>query len=90
MLEGSNIVLAQIVAVHHDDFGTFVLQKDPIVIPDNLALALGYRIQPLSAANAFDGPEGSQGPMSSLVCLRLQQSNLGNYPESLNLFCDLY
>ena len=46
MLEGPHIVLAQIVAAHQDAVGPFVLNS---AIHDNLALALGHRVQPLAA-----------------------------------------
>ena len=51
MLEGPHIVLANIVAVHPEAVGTLVPTKDPSAIHDNLALALGHRIQPLAAAH---------------------------------------
>ena len=51
MLEGPHIVLAHLVAVHPDAVGTLVPEKDSSYIPDNLAMALGHRVQTLAAAH---------------------------------------
>ena len=51
MLEGPHIVLAHFVGVHPDAVGTLVPEKDPRYIPDNLAMALGHRVQTLAAAH---------------------------------------
>ena len=48
---GPHIVLAHLVSVHLDTVRTLVSEKDLSAIPDNLTLALGYRIQPLAAAH---------------------------------------
>ena len=50
MLEGLHIVLACLIAVHPESVGTLFPEKDPSAIHDNLALTLGYRVQPLAAA----------------------------------------
>ena len=42
--------LAHFVVVHQDAVGTLVPEKDPSAIHDDLALALGHRVQPLAAA----------------------------------------
>ena len=51
MLEGPHIVLAHLVAVHPDAVGTLFPEKHSSAIHDNLALALRYRVQPLTAAH---------------------------------------
>ena len=50
MFEGPHLVLAHLVAVHPESVGTLFPEKDPSAIHDNLALALGHRVQPLAAA----------------------------------------
>ena len=39
-----------LLAIHPDAVGTLVPEKDTIAIHDNLALALGHRVQPFAAA----------------------------------------
>ena len=50
MLNVPHIVLARLIAVHPECVGTLFSEKDRSAIHDNLALALGHRVQPLAAA----------------------------------------
>ena len=50
MFEGLNFVHAHLVDVHAEAIGTFVPEKDPSAIHDNLVLALGHCVKPLAAA----------------------------------------
>ena len=45
-----HIVLANPVAVHPESIGSLFPEKDTSTIHENLALALGHRVQPLAAA----------------------------------------
>ena len=51
MFEVPHIVLAYLAAVNPDAVGTLVREKYPCAIPDNLAMALGHRVQPLAATH---------------------------------------